>query len=77
MITVNKTCIENQHIFVGTCKDLGVGGWGLKNPYCVRILNLLKIIGRSLIQVDLWSDTIAIDLSISTQPSLVKNLGRV
>ncbi len=26
-----------------------MGGWGLKNPYGVRILNPLEIIGRSLI----------------------------
>ncbi len=39
---------ENQLIFLPSCKDLGVGGWGLKNPYVVRILNPLEIIGRSL-----------------------------
>ncbi len=39
---------ENQRIFLSTCKDLGVGGWGLRNPYGVRILNPLEIIGRSL-----------------------------
>ncbi len=38
---------ENQHIFIATHKDLGVGGWGLKNPYGVR-MNPLEIIGRSL-----------------------------
>ncbi len=48
MITLNKTCIENQLIFVATRKNLGVGGWGLDIPYGVRILNPLEIIGRSL-----------------------------
>ena len=43
--------IENQHIFLAPCKDLGVGGWGLDNPYGVRILNPLEIIGRSLIDM--------------------------
>ena len=37
-----------KDIFLVTRKDLGMGGWGLKNPYGVRILNLLEIIGRSL-----------------------------
>ena len=40
--------IKNQRIFLTTRKDLGVGGWGLENPYGVRILNPLEIIGRSL-----------------------------
>ncbi len=35
-------------IFLATCKDLGVGWWSLKNPYGLRILKPLKIIGRSL-----------------------------
>ncbi len=39
MITMNKTSIENQCIFLATRGDKGVG---------VRILNLLEIIGRSL-----------------------------
>ena len=41
--------IENQRIFLSTRKDLGVGGWGPENPYGVRILNMLEIIGRPLI----------------------------
>ncbi len=45
---MNKTFIENQHIFLRTRKDLVVGGWGLEIPYGVRILNPLEIIGRSL-----------------------------
>ncbi len=40
--------IENQRIFLTTRKDFGVGEWGLDNPYGVRILNPLEIIGRSL-----------------------------
>ena len=40
--------IENQRIFLVIRKDLGVGGWGLENPYGVRILNPLEIIGQSL-----------------------------
>ena len=48
IITTTKKAIKNQHIFLATRKDLGVGGWGLKNPYGVRILNSLAIIGRSL-----------------------------
>ncbi len=36
--------VENQRIH----KDLGVGWRGLENPYSVRILNPLKIIGRPL-----------------------------
>ncbi len=51
MITLYKTCIENQRIFLATRKDLGVGGWGLEIPYGVRILNPLEIIGRSLITI--------------------------
>ena len=43
-----KTFIENQRIFFIIRKDLGVGGWCLKNPYGVRILNPLDIIGRFL-----------------------------
>ncbi len=43
-----KTSFENQHIFFVTCKELGMSGWGLANPYDVRILNLLRIIGRTL-----------------------------
>ncbi len=43
--------VENQRIFLSTRKDLGVGGWGLKYPYGVRILNPLEIIGQSLISV--------------------------
>ena len=39
--------IENQHIFLATRTDLGVGGWC---PYGVRILNPLKIIGRSIME---------------------------
>ncbi len=49
MITKNKMSTENQHIFLATLKDLEVGGWGLENTYSVRILNMLEIIGRSLI----------------------------
>ncbi len=49
MITMNKTSSKNQHIFLSSGKDLEVGGWGLENPYGVRILNSLKIVGRSLI----------------------------
>ncbi len=52
LITLSKTFIDNQHIFITTCKDLGVDGWDLINPYGVRILNLLEIIGRSLIIVN-------------------------
>ena len=48
MITMNKTSIENQRIFLSSRKDLEVVGWGLENPYGVRILNPLEIIGRSL-----------------------------
>ncbi len=48
MVLLSNYCIENQRIFLGTCKDLGVRGWGLENPYSVRILNPLEIIGRSL-----------------------------
>ncbi len=48
MITKNKMSTENQRIFLATRKDLGMGGWGLDNPYSVRILNTLEIIGRSL-----------------------------
>ncbi len=40
--------IENQCIFLTSRKDLGVGWRGLENPYGVRILNPLEIIGRSL-----------------------------
>ncbi len=29
-------------------KDLGMGGWGLGNPYRVRILKSIRIIGPSL-----------------------------
>ena len=43
-----KTSIENQRIFLVTRKDLEVDGWCLKNPYGVRILKSLEIIGRSL-----------------------------
>ena len=39
---------ENQRISLQICKDLGVGGCGLENPYGVRILNPLEIIGRAL-----------------------------
>ncbi len=45
---MTKKSIKNQHNFLATRKDLGVGGWGLKNPYGVRILNPLEIIGQSL-----------------------------
>ncbi len=45
---MNKMPIENQRIFLTPRKDLEVGGWGLDNPYGVRILNPLEIIGRSL-----------------------------
>ena len=48
MITMNKMSIKNQRIFLVTRKDLAVGGWGLENPYGVRILNPLEIIGLSL-----------------------------
>ncbi len=48
MIYMNKMSIENQRIFLALRKDLGVGGWGLDNPYGVRILNPLEIIGQSL-----------------------------
>ena len=48
LVLFSNYCIENQRIFLVTRKDLGVGGWGLENPYSVRILNLLEIIGRSL-----------------------------
>ncbi len=44
--------LKNQRISLVTCKDLGVGGWGLDNPYGVRILNPLEIIGRSLNYID-------------------------
>ncbi len=43
--------IENQRIFLAPRKDLGVGGWGLDNPYGVRILNPLEIIGQSLTRI--------------------------
>ncbi len=39
------TVLKNQRISLATCKDLGVGGWGLDNPYGGRILNPLEIIG--------------------------------
>ncbi len=42
---MNKMSIENQRIFLASCKDLGVRGWGLKISYGVRILNPLEIIG--------------------------------
>ena len=45
ILTMTKKTIRNQHIFLATRKDLGVGGWGLKNPDSVRILNSLEIIG--------------------------------
>ncbi len=45
MITVNKTSIENQRVFLAICIDKGVDGWGLENPYGVRIINPLEIIG--------------------------------
>ncbi len=48
MINMNKMSIENQHIFLAPRKHLGVGRWGLDNPYGVRILNPLEITGRSL-----------------------------
>ncbi len=48
---MNKMSIENQRIFLAHRKILGVGGWGLDNPYGVRILNPLEIIGRSLIDM--------------------------
>ena len=48
---MNKMSIENQRIFFAPRKDLGVGGWGLDNPYSVRILNPLEIIGRSLMSL--------------------------
>ncbi len=34
-----------------------MGGWGLENPYDVRILNALEIIGRSLIMFALFVET--------------------
>ncbi len=40
--------IKKQRILLTARKDLGVGGCYLKNPYGVRILNALAIIGRSL-----------------------------
>ncbi len=49
---MNKMSIENQRIFLAPRKDLGMGGWGLDNPYGVRILNPLEIIERSLIGID-------------------------
>ena len=50
MITMNKSSIENQHIFLALVRIWG--WWGLKNAYGVRILNPLKIIGRSLTKAD-------------------------
>ncbi len=44
MITMNKTSTENQHIFLASRKDLGMGGWGLESvgnywtiPYEIHI----------------------------------------
>ncbi len=51
MITMTKKSIKNQYIFLATGKDLGVGGWGLKTPYGVRILITFEIIRRSLIHI--------------------------
>ena len=48
MSNINKMSIEYQHIFLAPRKDLGVGGWGRDNPFGVRILNPLEIIGQSL-----------------------------
>ena len=48
LVPLSATCIENQHVFLTTCKDLGVGGWGPVIPYGVRILNPLEIIGQPL-----------------------------
>ncbi len=39
-----------------------MGGWGLENPYGVRILNTLEIIGRSLTYIMLVTTTIAYEI---------------
>ena len=54
IITTTKKAIVNKHIFPATRKDLGVGAWGLKNPYGVRISNSLEIIGRSLNNIQFY-----------------------
>ncbi len=48
MVLSFKHFNKNQHVCLASRKDLVVGGWGLENPYGVRILNPLEIIGRSL-----------------------------
>ncbi len=45
---ITETMWQYQRIFLTSRKDLGMGRWGLENPYGVRILNPLEIIGRSL-----------------------------
>ncbi len=60
--------IENQCISLQICKDLGVGGWGLDNPYDVRILNPLEIIGRSLTGgKPIWRKQLKIDKNIKSK----------
>ncbi len=44
-----KTCIENHRIFLVTRKNLGVGGWGLENPYGVRIYIRWKLLEDPLV----------------------------
>ena len=42
-------CFLSVRINFCARKNLGVGGWGPGNPYAVRIVKIVRFIGRSLI----------------------------